>query len=260
MASAAHKKGPRRMARSKLLIFPHSHFCEKARWALDYKNVDHDVQALVPGLHVLTVKSKGCAETSVPVFLHNGEALQGFDQIVEHLAQHYPENNLIPQSDEDRVEAQAIEAQMDALLGKSIRTILYSTLLDHHAFVHFCFTHGMSSASKGVFKLLAPVVRKKIYQTYVRSSEYVEKAHSDFAQGMSELDERVATRKHLVGDRFSRTDIAVASLLSLIVLPKEHPFPWDARGVPSADAQGFINKYRDTAGYQWAERIYAEYR
>lgn len=31
----------------KLLEFPHSHYCEKARWALDFKNISYQRVALI---------------------------------------------------------------------------------------------------------------------------------------------------------------------------------------------------------------------
>ena len=48
-----------------LYQFPISHFCEKARWALDYKGLDYTTKNLLPGLHVKTTK-KLAARSSVP--------------------------------------------------------------------------------------------------------------------------------------------------------------------------------------------------
>ena len=40
----------------KLLEFPHSHYCEKARWALDSKGLKFQAIAIMPGYHIFTVR------------------------------------------------------------------------------------------------------------------------------------------------------------------------------------------------------------
>ena len=51
----------------KLYQFPISHYCEKIRWALEFKNIDHEIKNLIPGLHLLKTK-KLAPESSVPNF------------------------------------------------------------------------------------------------------------------------------------------------------------------------------------------------
>ena len=52
----------------KLLEFPHSHYCEKARWALDFKGIPFEAVAVMPGLHMLTIRLYA-PDTAVPVLL-----------------------------------------------------------------------------------------------------------------------------------------------------------------------------------------------
>ncbi|MHB8744867.1 MAG: glutathione S-transferase N-terminal domain-containing protein, partial [Sulfuricaulis sp.] len=59
-----------------LLEFPHSHFCEKARWALDYKGIPFEAVAILPGFHRITVR-KYARDSSVPVLLTDAGAVQG---------------------------------------------------------------------------------------------------------------------------------------------------------------------------------------
>lgn len=64
----------------KLLEFPHSHYCEKARWALDYKGIAFQAVAIMPGLHMISV-GKYAPDTSVPVLLDNSEVVQGSSEV-----------------------------------------------------------------------------------------------------------------------------------------------------------------------------------
>ena len=50
-----------------LITIPVSHFCEKARWALDRFNIPYDEQPHCPGFHVPAVKAAGGKGSSTPL-------------------------------------------------------------------------------------------------------------------------------------------------------------------------------------------------
>ena len=79
----------------KLLEFPHSHYCEKARWALDYKGIPFQPVPLLPGFHVITVR-RYAPDTSVPVFLSDERVVQGSSEIIDYLENKYPSRPLTP--------------------------------------------------------------------------------------------------------------------------------------------------------------------
>lgn len=70
-----------------LYQFPISHFCEKARWVLDYKGLAYQSKNLLPGFHIKSVK-KVAAKSSVPILLIDGEAIQGSPEIIDYPDQH----------------------------------------------------------------------------------------------------------------------------------------------------------------------------
>src|SRR3984957_12165422 len=58
-----------------LVTIPFSHFCEKARWALDYARAPYDEEGHVPGLHRRAV-ARACGKAgSVPVLVLDGEGV-----------------------------------------------------------------------------------------------------------------------------------------------------------------------------------------
>ncbi len=242
----------------KLLIFPHSHFCEKARWALDYKGIGHDAVAIVPGLHLMTVR-KIAAESSVPVLVNdNGTVILGSSAIIDQLDANYPDRQLSPATEEERQACAAIEKTMDVQLGVNIRRILYSSLLDYPAFIRKCFTHSMPSHKKLAYRFLAAKLHKAIYQIYVISPEKVAKAHHEFEIAMDIMAKRIEQKPYLVGDKFSRADLSVAAMLSLLTQPPEHPFPWG--DIPDPEAQAFCERYREHPVSLWVNEIYRQYR
>jgi len=60
------------MKKPVLYIFNISHYCEKARWALDYFGIEHEVRHVMVGTHRRIAKKLGAKRGSVP-FLHFGD-------------------------------------------------------------------------------------------------------------------------------------------------------------------------------------------
>ncbi len=241
----------------KLLVFPHSHFCEKARWALDFKGIPFEPVAVMPGLHLRTVK-KLAPKSTVPVLINGDEVVQGADEIIHYLDRCHPLRLLTPTDTDARDACLALEHSMDARLGENIRCILYQTLINYPKFICHCFTYPMPRLKQLAFYLIYPVLRRKIYQTYVVSDAFVDEARRNFDLAMEELGQRISQQEFMVNDQFTRADLSVAAMLSLIVLPPEHPFPWG--GLPDPKAQAFLDLYRDHPVSEWVGKMYRDHR
>ncbi|MFW2365643.1 MAG: glutathione S-transferase family protein [Desulforhopalus sp.] len=241
----------------KLLLFPHSHYCEKGRWALDYKELSYQAVPLLPGFHIRTVR-KYAPGSSVPVLLTGEAVVQGSSEIIDFLDQRYQKKKLTPDSDEEQQLCREFETWGDATLGVPLRQILYHRLLAYPFFICRCFTYEMDWMRKLVFMLSYPMVRKRIHQVYVRSEEEVAEAHRIFAGGLQKLEEKLDDREFLVGEGFTRADLSIASMLSILVLPVEHPFPWGE--IPDPEIRNFRKTHRNRQFFQWVERIYRDHR
>ena len=57
----------------KLYQFPISHYCEKIRWALEYKGLEYRKVNLLPGFHIKTT-TKLVGKSSVPVLTDGDKA------------------------------------------------------------------------------------------------------------------------------------------------------------------------------------------
>src|SRR3990172_4026398 len=187
----------------KLLEFPHSHYCEKARWALDYKGIPFQAVTIMPGLHMITVR-KYAPDTSVPVLLGDNEVVQGSSEIINYLEQKYPLPSLTPTDADQRQACLEIEHTMDARLGENIRRVLYYRLLAYPDYIRHCFTHPMPGSKQLIFRLFYPILRHKIYQTYVISAAKVEQARREFDIAMGAIEKKLKGGQYLVGEQFTR--------------------------------------------------------
>jgi glutathione S-transferase len=241
----------------KLLEFPHSHYCEKARWALDYKGIPFQAVAVMPGFHMITVR-RYAPDSSVPVLLTHNEVVQGSSEIINYLEQQYPSHSLTPKDADERQACLAIEHAMDVRLGESIRRILYYRLLAYPDYIRYCFTYPMSELKQVIFRLFYPFLRYKIYQTYVISAAEVEQAKCEFDVAIEEIGGKLKGREYLVGERFTRADLSIASMLSLLVMPDEHPFPWTE--IPDPQTRVFYDEYHDHPVSEWVRKMYRNHR
>lgn len=206
---------------------------------------------------MITVR-KYAPDTAVPVLLSDNEVVQGSSEIIHYLDQKYPSHSLTPADADQRLTCLEIEHAMDKRLGENIRRVLYDGLLAYPEFIRYCFTHPMPGVKQLFFRLFYPMLRYKIYQTYVISAAKVEHARREFDVAMSEIEHTLKQRQYLVGERFTRADLSVASMLSLLVMPDEHPFPWIE--IPDPKTRTFHDEYRDHPMSEWVRKMYRDHR
>lgn len=239
----------------RLLEFPHSHFCEKVRWALDFKGIPFKRVSLFPGLHVKVVR-KFARQSTVPVLLDGDHVIQGSSEIMTYLDQVYPERPLAtPGRDAEALE---FEKELDRTIGESIRRVIYHLLLEDSDQVRHYFMHRSPWRHRVLFRLAYSSIKEKIRAKYSIDAVGFDRALREFDDAIGRLDRLVAGKNHLLNDRFSRVDITAASLLSFVCLPPEHPVPW--LPLRNKDAKELLARYVDRPTLTWVKRVYAKYR
>lgn len=107
-----------------------SHYSEKARWALDYKEVPHKRRAVsVPGLHIPAAMwlTRGASQT-YPVLEIDGQRIGDSTEIVAVLEGRFPEPPLYPADPEQRRRALELEDFFDEELGPHLRLLAFHEL------------------------------------------------------------------------------------------------------------------------------------
>ena len=79
----------------KLYQFPCSHFCEKARWALEYKRVAYQPVNLMPRFHLKPMR-KLAPKSCVPVLVDEETVVQEASAIITYLETKFPSPALTP--------------------------------------------------------------------------------------------------------------------------------------------------------------------
>lgn len=243
-----------------LNIFVHSHYCEKARWTLDHFGVDFDTSYITPGLHVVFAKKHKLPETTLPILVMDGEVVQGSANIISWAEEKYsnPSNSLAPSADLEK--CQEIEQRLDDIAGVQVRRLYYSeSLMDSPAEVRQIFAKDLTFFNKMVLRGSWGMVRKVMIKSMDIGKEQREDSKEIINQELDWIDDILSDgRQFLVGDKFSRADLTAASLLAVIVTPKEHPVYNDISIPPKMTAD--MKNWQDRRSIKWVQGIYRQYR
>ncbi len=243
------------MADMRLYQFPISHYCEKVRFALDYKGIDYSTRNLLPGLHRLTTTRIGKG-SSVPVLSHHGVAIQGSAAIITYLDENFPQQPLTPSDPSLRAEALAWERWLDADVGPAVRRYCYHTLLDHRALTTGFFTSDGPWWGRP-YLMLSYKSLAKTMREFMDINEASAGHSLTRIQGFLErLNGEYAARKFLVGHSFSRADLAAAALFAPMFQPPQYGLEWPAQ-MPQP-LRGVADKMMPEL--EWAQRMYQDYR
>lgn len=238
-----------------LYQFPISHYCEKIRWALAFKKLEYQTKNLLPGLHALVTK-KLSADPSVPILAHDDKIIQNSSDIISYLDTVFPQHLLTPEQDKLRQEALEWERYVDKEIGIHIRRYLYATLLEHPSVVIPFFTQGSAWYGPVLCRMIFPLVRKRMREMMNIKQSTARLSRNRLERAIDKLYSHLQGQKYLVGDRFTRADLAAASLLAPICKPEKYGLDWPRRYPHELEAmiEGNAEKI------QWVANLYKEHR
>lgn len=238
-----------------LYQFPISHYCEKVRWALDYKNIEYQEKNLLPGFHMLTAK-RLAPDTSLPILVDDGKAIQGSDRIITYLDETYPENNLTPEDGKLKAEAMEWENYADQEIGISIRRAYYHVLLDYPEVIIPLYTQKGPWYGTVLLKAVFPVLKMRMRALMDINQETARESKKKLIAAVERLYSHLQDHPFLVGDQFSRADLAAASLLAPLYRLDPYGLKWPDRFPDALEDQ--IEELRDKS--EWVVSLYESYR
>lgn len=204
-----------------LITFGLSHFCEKARWALDWHGIDYEEVGWPPGLHQILAKRCGAKYTSLPIVREGNKVVQGSDAIIDW-ADERAKDKSRRLTQEGSVE---IEERADEIIGPHVRRLFYAETLPQfpHYAKHPLFLNT-NPTHRFLGDLMWPVTRRVMMRMYDVTPTAASESRSILEAELDWLDEKLSDgRPYLAGNEFSRADVTVASLLAPFARPAEMP-------------------------------------
>ncbi len=245
-----------------LVTIPFSHYCEKARWALDYARVDYREEGHVPGFHRIATRRAGGRNTVPVLVLDDGSALDDSPLIVRWADERAgAERKLLPPEGPGRDEALALERRFDRDLGPHVRRFGYFHVLPDRALTLRLMDASTPRAERVGLRALFPVLRR-FMRRHMRIDEAGAVASRDrYRAVFDEVAARLKDgRPYLMGDRFGAADITFAALAAPLLGPAEVPFPLPpVEALPAALGRE-IDELRAHPAGALALRVYRTHR
>ena len=249
---------PAEQPQPRLLTIPISHYCEKARWALERAQIDYTEVPHVQLVHRFVAMRTG-AGRKVPILVTGDGALAESAAIVRWADRRLPEDERLVWAD-DETEITELERDFDEHLGPESRRWMYASILGTD--IPFRFGNDTLPAwERRALPLGLPVL--KLYARRVLDAAPAEAAAAlaTVDRSFDQVAERISDgRSYLLGDRFSAADLAFAALSAAVLMPSHYgarlPQPSDL----PASVAATVTRLREHPAGRFAQRLVADER
>ncbi|MEP1215239.1 MAG: glutathione S-transferase family protein [Marinobacter sp.] len=242
----------------RLYQFAISHYCEKVRWALDYKGLSYETISLLPGQHVNTIRKLTGGNSSVPVIDHDGHRVQGSKEIIDYLDETFPDNPLTPADLRAREAAMAWEQRLDEEAGPAVRCYSYHHFLQRPKVVVPLLAAGTPFYNRILLKLAFSRVDEIMRKWMKINPKTAEQSRETMEAYLTELAEAYRQKPYLAGDSFSRADLTAAALFAPMFQPRPYPVPWPKPAKIPRDIKAWLDQWQPQITL--LERIYTANR
>lgn len=243
----------------RLLTIPISHYCEKARWALDRGGVAYVEEPHVQAIHIWYARRAGGGRT-VPVLVTDGAILRDSTAILEWVDVRLPEAERLYPPDRAR-EVRAVEEDLDEGLGPEGRLWMYQQTLPVIDEMGPWALAGTPRWEQRLFDrashVLDPVIRRYLGVDEAAS----ERALAHVERTFDEIAARLADgRPFLTGDTFTAADLTFGALSSAVLIPEAYGSPLPPLDALPAESAAVVRRLREHPAGAFATRLYAEER
>ena len=204
----------------RLLTIPISHYCEKARWALDRAGLDYVEERHVQGVSRVVSRRAGGAGT-MPVLVDDDGVLAESEQIVRYADEHLDEpRRLFPADPGLRAEVEQVSRRLDQGLGPDGRRLIYAHMLLHKDLMLRFNNQGVPRWEARGMRLLWPLALRWATRELTLTPTTIADDGARVRDAFDAIAERLADgRRYLCGDRFTAADLTFAALAASVVVP-----------------------------------------
>jgi len=238
--------------------FPISHYSEKVRWALDWKQVPHRREVLFADYPLRAWLATG--QLALPILRIDGRAIADSTRIIARLEERFPEPPLYPKDPLDRARALEIEDWFDEELGHPLRTLLLGELFERDpAAALAALSTDVDHYSVGLARGVLPAFRWFYKKRHGIDAAARARAEGQVTAAFDRVEQERAGGPYLVGGAFSVADLTAAALLGPLVRPPESPHSAALELIPESVLR-FREGLAAHPAFDWVLRIHREHR
>ena len=245
----------------RLITIPISHFCEKARWALDRAGIAYREERHVQGIHQLVARRAGGGET-VPVLVTPDGAITESEQILAWTDERTPaEHRLYPQGPAERTEVQQLCRRFDAELGPRARRLMYVHMLPERALMLRFNNTGVPRWEDRALRLGWPLLGRVVNSRLgIEPGIEVEDEAADWRELDYVADLLADDRPYLCGERFGAADLTFAALAAAAIVPPIYGTPLPQPDELPARTAALVERARQHPAGRYAMRLFSDHR
>jgi len=245
----------------RLVTIPISHYCEKARWALERAGMPYREERHVQGIHQLAARHAGGGAT-VPVLVTPEGAIGDSAEILAWVDERtLPERRLFSPDAEERRAVEELCGRLDDELGPRGRRLIYVHMLAERKLMLHFNNQGVPAwedrAIRWGWPLAVRFVRRALDITpgIEVEDEAVVWRELDFVAGLL-----ADGRSYLCGERFGAADLTFAALAAAVTLPSIYGVALPQPEALPARTAALVRRAREHPAGRHALRVIAEHR
>ncbi|MGA2321898.1 MAG: glutathione S-transferase family protein [Solirubrobacteraceae bacterium] len=245
----------------RLVTIPISHYCEKARWALERMGIAYREERHIQGVHRLAARRAGGGST-VPVLVTPDGAIGESRDILAWVdARTPPEQCLLAAEAGAREQVERLCRRFDEELGPSGRRLMYVHMLPQRElmlrFNNWGVPRWEDRAARWGWPLLVRFARRAlaISPGIEHDDEAVLWREFDFVAGL--LSDG---RRYLSGERFGAADLTFAALSAPALVPPQYGVPLPTPELLAPATAALVNRAREHPAGRYALKLFAEHR
>ena len=245
----------------RLITIPISHYCEKARWALERAGIAYREERHVQGIHRLAARHAGGGKT-VPVLVTPERAIGESREILAWVDERTPaEHRLLPEQLDAREDVDRLCRRFDGELGPRGRRLMYVHMFVERKLALRFNNQGVPPWEDRTIRCGWPLMVRFVERALdIRPGIEVE----DEAAVWRELDyvaELLADgRPYLCGERFSAADLTFAALAAPLIVPPAYGVPLPRPDQLSAPLRALVERAREHPAGRYALALFASKR
>lgn len=244
-----------------LITIPISHYCEKARWALDRAGIPFEERAHLQVLHWIPVARAGGKKTAPVLVWGDRVYAESADIVAAASAEAPPGRGLFPDDPDLAAEARALQVDFDANLGPEGRRWLYFQLRGRRDIAIDYGCAGVPAWQRRALPFAYPLAARIIDRYLDVTPATAARAEAAVRAGFDAVAERLGDgRPYLCGERFSIADLTFASLASPLLMPPEYGVPLPQPDELPAAMAATVYELREHPAGAHALRMFREER
>jgi glutathione S-transferase len=245
----------------RLITIPISHYCEKARWALERVGMPYCEERHVQGIHRFAARRAGGGIT-VPVLVTPGGAIGESQEILEWVDARTPaEQRLFPEDPQARRKVDRLCRRFDDELGPKGRRLMYVHMLAQRKLALSFNNEGVPAWEDRAIRYGWPLI-VRVIQRVLDIRPGIEIA--DEAAVWGELDyvaELLADgRPYLCGERFGAADLTFAAMCASVLAPPVYGVPLPQPDVLAPSTATLIQRVREHPAGRYALVLFTKHR